>query len=276
MIHHINVLDHTIIPKYYVLSKPRNKDLSFLVEICVDSVESATIAEAAGAGRIELCSALSEGGVTPSAGLIDSVRQNTGIKLHVLIRPRGGDFLYSDNDFSVMRRDIDMAGEYGADGIVTGILNRDGTVDLERTALLTEYAAPMSVTFHRAFDMCRDPKKALEDIVSAGAARILTSGQARTAIEGARLIKSLCAESAGKIIVMPGGGIDEYNIALLAGTTGATEYHLSGRRQRESLMTFRRKGIYMGDPRLQSEYTIKSADHERIRSIIMILRDSVF
>ena len=276
MIHHNIVLDHTIIPKYYVLSKPRIKDLSFLVEICVDSVESATIAEAAGAGRIELCSALSEGGVTPSAGLIDSVRQNTGIKLHVLIRPRGGDFLYSDNDFSVMRRDIDMAGEYGADGIVTGILNRDGTVDLERTALLTEYAAPMSVTFHRAFDMCRDPKKALEDIVSAGAARILTSGQARTAIEGARLIKSLCAESAGKIIVMPGGGIDEYNIALLAGTTGATEYHLSGRRQRESLMTFRRKGIYMGDPRLQSEYTIKSADHERIRSIIMILRDSVF
>lgn len=272
----IYVLDHTIIPKYYVLSKPRIKDLSFLVEICVDSVESATVAEAAGAGRIELCSSLSEGGVTPSAGLIESVRRNIGIKVHVLIRPRGGDFLYSDNDFSVMRRDIEIAGEYGADGIVTGLLNSDGTVDVERTALLTEYAAPMSVTFHRAFDMCRDPKKALEDIVSAGAARILTSGQARTAIEGAQLIKNLCAESAGKITVMPGGGIDEYNIALLAGTTGAREYHLSGRRQRESRMTFRRKGIYMGDPRLQSEYTIKSADAERIRAIIMILKGVVF
>lgn len=250
--------------------------MSFLVEICVDSVESATIAEAAGAGRIELCSALSEGGLTPSAGLIESVRQNTGIKVHVLIRPRGGDFLYSDNDFSVMRRDIDIAGEYGANGIVTGILNRDGTVDMERTALLTEYASPMSVTFHRAFDLCRDPKKALEDIISAGAELILTSGQARTAIEGAGLIRTLVKEAGNRIRIMPGGGIDEYNIALLAGTSGAKEYHLSGRRQRESLMTFRRKGIYMGDPRLQSEYTIKSADHERIRSIIMILGDSVF
>lgn len=249
--------------------------MSFLVEICVDSVESATVAEAAGAGRIELCSALSEGGVTPSAGLIESVRRNIGIKVHVLIRPRGGDFLYSDGDFSVMRRDIDMAGEYGADGIVTGILNRDGTVDVDRTALLTEYASPMSVTFHRAFDLCRDPKKALIDVISTGAARILTSGQARTAIEGAALIKSLITESAGRITIMPGGGIDEYNIALLAASTGAREYHLSGRRQSESLMTFRRKGIYMGDPRLQSEYTLKTADAERIREIIMILRGVV-
>jgi copper homeostasis protein len=159
---------------------------------------------------------------------------------------------------------------------VTGILSRDGTVDMERTALLTEYASPMSVTFHRAFDLCRDPKKALEDIISAGAERILTSGQARTAIEGAGLISTLVKEAGNRISIMPGGGIDEYNIALLAGNTGAREYHLSGRRQRESLMTFRRKGIYMGDPRLQSEYTIKSADQERIRSIIMILGDIVF
>ncbi len=250
--------------------------MSFLVEICVDSIESATVAEAAGAGRIELCSALSEGGVTPSAGLIESVRRNTGIKLHVLIRPRGGDFLYSDNDLSVMRRDIDTAGEYGADGIVTGILNRDGTVDLERTALLTEYASPMTVTFHRAFDLCRDPLKALEDIITAGAARILTSGQAGSAKEGAGLIKTLVAEAKNRIVIMPGAGIDEYNIALLASTTGATEYHLTGRRQRESMMTFRRKGIYMGDPRLQSEYTLKSADAERIRSVIMILRGVVY
>ncbi len=250
--------------------------MSFLVEICVDSVESATVAEAAGAGRIELCSALSEGGVTPSAGLIESVRRNIGIKVHVLIRPRGGDFLYSDGDFSVMRRDIDMAGEYGADGIVTGILNRDGTVDIDRTALLTEYAAPMSVTFHRAFDLCRDPRQALTDIITAGVVRILTSGQARSAIEGAALIKTLVAESAGRIGIMPGGGIDEYNISPLATITGAREYHLSGRRQIESRMTFRRKGIYMGDPRLQAEYITKSADAERIRAIIMILRGVVF
>ena len=116
--------------------------MSFLVEICVDSLESATIAEASGAGRIELCSALSEGGITPSAGLIEAVRNNISIDVNVIIRPRGGDFLYSDHDFSVMRRDVERAGEAGADGIVTGILNRDGTVDVERTALLVEYAYP--------------------------------------------------------------------------------------------------------------------------------------
>jgi len=250
--------------------------LSFLVEICVDSVESAIVAEAAGAGRIELCSALAEGGVTPGAGLMESVRSNTSIRMHVLVRTRGGDFLYSDRDFGVMRRDIDTAGEKGAEGIVTGILMRDGAVDVERTALLIDYAAPMSVTFHRAFDMCRDPMNALEDIISTGAVRILTSGQAKTAIEGSQLIRKLHDASHGRIIIMPGGGIDEYNIALLATTTGVSEYHLSGRRQRESLMTFRRKGIYMGDPRLQSEYIIKTADEERIRAVIMILSGVVF
>lgn len=250
--------------------------MSLVVEICTDSVESATVAEAAGAGRIELCSALAEGGVTPSAGLIEAVRRNTGIRIHVLIRPRSGDFLYNDSEFSVMRRDIDVAGECGADGIVTGILRSDGTVDVERTALLAEYAAPMSLTFHRAFDLCRDPKKGLEDIITTGAKRILTSGQARSAIEGAPLIKSLISGAAGRIIIMPGGGIDEYNIGLLASSTGAMEYHLSGRKQAESMMTFRRKGIYMGDPRLQSEYTLKSADADRISSVIMILKGIVF
>lgn len=250
--------------------------MSFLVEICVDSLESATIAEAAGAGRIELCSALSEGGITPSAGLVEAVRNNISIEVFVIIRPRGGDFLYSDRDFSVMRRDIERAGEAGADGIVFGILYRDGTVDVDRTALLVEYASPMEVTFHRAFDLCREPKKALEDIISAGAARVLTSGQARSAIEGSTAIKDLIASAGERIIVMPGGGITEYNIALLASTTGAREYHLSGRRQADSLMTFRRKGIYLGDARLQSEYSGKIADADRIRSVIMILEGIVF
>lgn len=250
--------------------------MPFLLEICVDSVESAVTAESAGAGRIELCSALSEGGITPSAGLIESVRSNSGMKVHVLIRPRGGDFLYNDTEFSVMRRDIDMAGEKGADGIVTGILNSDGTVDVERTSLLAEYAAPMEVTFHRAFDLCRDADKAVEDIIAAGAFRILTSGQARTAIEGAQLIKRLVSSAGNSIMIMPGGGIDEYNIALLAGITGAREYHLSARRQKESAMTFRRKGIYMGDSRLMSEYILKGADVDRIRTINRILQDMVF
>ena len=250
--------------------------MSLVVEICTDSVESATIAEAAGAGRIELCSALTEGGVTPSAGLIEAVSRETNIRLHVLIRPRSGDFLYNDTEFSVMRRDIDTAGECGADGIVTGILRSDGSIDIERTALLAEYASPMALTFHRAFDLCRDPKKGLEDIIAAGASRILTSGQAKNAIEGASLIRSMISDAAGRIIIMPGGGIEEYKIAMRANSTGAAEYHLSGRKQRESMMTFRRKGVYMGDPRLQSEYTLKTADSERISSVIMILRGIVF
>ena len=250
--------------------------MAFNVEICVDSVESATIAEAAGAGRIELCSALAEGGITPSAGLIEAVRNNISIDLNVIVRPRGGDFLYNDIEFSVMRRDIERAGEAGADGIVTGILNRDGSVDIDRTALLVEYASPMKVTFHRAFDMCRDAGKALEDIIATGASRILTSGQSRTAIEGARTIKELVTAAGNKICIMPGGGIDEYNIAILATTTGAREYHLTGRRQTDSLMTFRRKGVYMGDSRLLSEYSLRIADLERIRSVIMILEGIVF
>jgi copper homeostasis protein len=250
--------------------------LPCLLEICVDSVESAVNAESAGAGRIELCSALSEGGITPSGGLIESVRSNTDIRVHVLIRPRGGDFLYTDSEFSVMRRDIDMAGEKGAQGIVTGILNSDGTVDLERTALLAEYAAPMTLTFHRAFDLCRDADNALEDIIATGASRLLTSGQARIAIEGAQLIKKLVTSAGNRIMIMPGGGIDEYNIALLAGITGAREYHLTARRQAESAMTFRRKGVYMGDSRLASEYVLKSADPDRIRTINRILHDMVF
>jgi copper homeostasis protein len=250
--------------------------LALAVEICVDSVESATIAEAAGASRIELCSALAEGGITPSAGLVEAVRSNITIDLNVIIRPRGGDFLYSDTEFSVMRRDIERAGEAGADGIVTGLLNRDGSVDIDRTALLVEYASPMKVTFHRAFDMCRDAGRALEDIIAIRASRILTSGQAKTAIEGAHAIKGLVVSAGERISIMPGGGINEYNIALLATTTGASEYHLTGRRQTDSMMTFRRKGIYMGDSRLQAEYTLRVADRDRIRSIIMILKDIVF
>ncbi len=245
--------------------------MSFLIEICTDSVESACVAQDAGAARLELCSALSEGGVTPSLGLINSVRANTDIELNVLIRPRAGDFLYSDTEFGVMRRDIEIAGEAGADGIVTGILRSDGNIDLERTALLVEYAGPMSVTFHRAIDLCRDPLNALHDIITAGATRILTSGQARKAVDGVNVIKNLVENAGDRIIIMPGSGIDEYNIAVLAGSTGAKEFHLSGRRTEESLMTFRRKGISMGGSQIISEYSTRIADADRIRTVIKIL-----
>jgi len=245
--------------------------LSFIVEICVDSVESALTAREAGASRIELCSALSEGGLTPSHGLIDAVKSNVTIEINVLIRPRGGDFLYSDSEFGVMRRDIEIAGEAGADGIVTGILMSDGRIDIERTTLLVEYASPMKVTFHRAFDMCRDGRKALNDVIMTGAARLLTSGQAKKAVEGAEMIKSLVQAAGERIIIMPGSGIDEYNIATLAKTTGAHEFHLSGRMAYESPMTFRRKGMSMGGNKALTEYSWQIADGERIRSVIKIL-----
>lgn len=245
--------------------------MSLLLEICVDSVEAACAARDAGAARVELCSALSEGGVTPSRGLIDAVRSNIDIRLHVLIRPRGGDFLYSDAEFGVMRRDIDIAGEAGADGIVTGMLTSDGKVDIDRTALLAEYAAPMSVTFHRAFDMCRDGRRALNDLIVSGCERVLTSGQASKAVDGADLLSDLVKIAGDRIIVMPGGGIDEYNIAALARITGAREFHMSARKSVESLMTFRRKGISMGGNRVISEYSWKTADEERIKTVIKIL-----
>ncbi len=247
--------------------------MSFLLEICADSVESACRAEEAGAGRVELCSALSEGGLTPSLGLISMVLSNINIELNVIIRPRGGDFLYSDSDFSVMRRDIDAAGEAGANGIVAGILLSNGDIDVDRMSKLVEYSYPMKVTFHRAFDMCHDPFKGIEDIISTGAVRLLTSGQAKRAVEGVTLIKDLITVADDKIIVMPGCGIDEYNIASIAIATGAREFHLSARGQGESQMTYRKKGIYMGSLTPVSDFEYKTADILRMKGALKALHE---
>lgn len=246
--------------------------LSFLLEICVDSVESACNAEEAGAGRVELCSALSEGGLTPSLGLISMVRSNINIDLNVLIRPRRGDFLYSDQEFSVMKHDIDVAGEAGANGIVTGILLSNGSIDTERMSKLVEYAWPMKVTFHRAFDMCHDPFGALEEIVSTGASRLLTSGQARRAVEGVKLIKDLITIADDNIIIMPGAGIDEFNISSIALATGAREFHLSAGTRVESNMAYRKKGVVMGSMTPVTEYEYKTADIHRIKTAIKTLQ----
>lgn len=217
--------------------------MDFKLEICVDSVESAIIAQEAGADRLELCCALTEGGLTPGYGLIKSVLSNTDIPVHVLIRPRGHDFLYTDNEFEVIRKDMELCGESGAHGVVIGLLNADGTIDIERTSLLADFARPMSVTFHRAFDVCSDPFRALEDIISTGADRLLTSGQKPTALEGASLIKSLVKKASGRLIVMPGGGINEGNAEEIAIITGAKEFHLSAGKTTESAMNFRNENI---------------------------------
>jgi copper homeostasis protein len=247
--------------------------MKFKLEICVDSVQSAIAAQEAGASRVELCANLAEGGTTPGLGTIVSARENIDIGLNVLIRPRAGDFLYTDLEFDIIRKDLDICGEHGADGIVIGLLRADGTIDLERTARLVEMAHPMSVTFHRAFDMCRDPEEGLNDIIASGANRLLTSGQKNIAMDGLEVLKKLVVQAGQRIIIMPGSGISESNIEVIAERTGASEFHLSARKVIDSLMTFRKDGITMGNAPGYNEYTGKIADQEKIKKIIRILQN---
>jgi copper homeostasis protein len=246
--------------------------MNFKLEICIDSIESAINAQAAGADRVELCDNLPEGGTTPSLGLIATARDNLTIGLNVMIRPRGGDFLYSDAEFDIMIRDVDICGETGADGIVIGILNRDGSVDIERTQRLVELAHPMKVTFHRAFDLCSEPIRALEDIISTGASRVLTSGHMNSAYAGSALIKRLIEVAGDRMIIMPGGGLDETNIIEVAKITGANEFHMTGRKIIESEMQFRRNDVHMGSISDIPEYSRKVADPEKIKKIITALK----
>jgi copper homeostasis protein len=245
--------------------------MNFNLEICIDNIESAIDVQYAGADRVELCSNLIEGGTTPGFGIIASARNNLNIGLNVLIRPRGGDFLYTDLEYDIMRRDIDICGELGVNGIVLGILSSGGVIDVERTAKLIEFARPMSATFHRAFDMCSDPVMGLEDVIASGADRLLTSGQKNKAKEGAELIGQLVVQAGDRIIIMPGGGINESNIDWIARSTRAKEFHLTGRKVIESEMIFRREGISVGGTIEFREFSRKVADPEMIKSIINIL-----
>jgi copper homeostasis protein len=246
--------------------------MDFKLEICVDSVESAINAQIAGADRVEFCDNLLEGGTTPSLGAILSARSNLDIRLHVIIRPRGGDFLYSDLEYDAMRRDVEICGENGVDGIVIGILNTGGNIDIERTARLIEFAYPMSATFHRAFDMCSDPVQGLEDVIDSGCARLLTSGLKNKAQDGIEMLRQLAIQAGERIIIMPGGGIDETNAALIITAAGVKELHLTGRKTTDSEMIFRRQGIYMGGISGIPEFTRKVADAERIKGIVDILK----
>jgi copper homeostasis protein len=246
--------------------------MNFKLEICVDNVESAINAQDAGADRIELCNNLFEGGTTPGFGIISSARNNLTISLHVMIRPRGGDFLYTDLEYDIMRREIENCGECGVDGIVLGILESDGGIDVDRTAKLIEFARPMSATFHRAYDMCSDPDKGLEDVISTGADRLLTSGQKNKAHDGIDLISQLITRADERIIIMPGSGINESNIVHIARMTGAREFHLTGRKVIESEMMFRREDISMGGNYGIPEFSRKVTDPDMIISIINILK----
>jgi copper homeostasis protein len=246
--------------------------MKFKLEICVDNIVSAIIAQESGADRIELCGSLPEGGTTPGLGTIRSVRENVSIGLHVIIRPRGGDFLYSKAEYEIMKRDIEICGENEVNGVVLGILLPDGNIDVERTARLIEYARPMSATFHRAYDLTDDALKSLEDVISTGAGRLLTSGQHNKAEDGLDLISKLVEISDDRIIIMPGSGINELNIRMIANITRAKEFHLTGRKKIDSGMIFRRDDVYLGGNNDQSEFVRKIADGEVIRSIISTLK----
>jgi copper homeostasis protein len=199
---------------------------SVRIEVCVDSVASAVAAERGGAARVELCSDLLEGGITPSAGLIATARSTISIDLHPIIRPRPGDFCYSGQEMEIMRRDIEMAKELGADGVVLGILDPQGNVDVERTRELVELARPLSVTFHRAFDMSSDLLRSLDHVCQTGADRILTSGGEQTCLEGMSVIASLVKSARGRILVMAGGGIGHKDAPSIVQHTGVKEIHV--------------------------------------------------
>jgi copper homeostasis protein len=241
------------------------------LEVCANSAISAISAQAGGAIRVELCNNLHQGGTTPSHGHIMVARKELHIKLYTLIRPRSGDFLYTKNEFEVMLSDVRHSIELGCDGIVFGILNKDGTVDMERNAQIINMARQhgLGATFHRAFDVCADQEKALEDIIALGFERILTSGGKSSAMEGASAIIHLIEKAAGRINIMPGGGINENNLGHLVRFTGITEFHSSARSVVNSNMTYKNQNIMMGS-RFVDEYATYETDIEVVKKLIRI------
>lgn len=236
-----------------------------VVEIVVFNLESAMKAQEGGADRIELCDNPGEGGTTPSAGMIELVRQNLSIDVYVMIRPRGGDFHYSNYEFHAMKRDILQSQKVSADGLVFGILNPDGTIDKKRCQELIARARPMKVTCHRAFDMTRDPFEALEDCINAGFDRILTSGHQAQAVKGIDLIADLVKKADGRIQIMAGSGVNEETVEEIVQKTRVREIHFSATAYRASGMTYIQKKIAGMGQQEGDEYKLRTVDPDRVK-----------
>jgi copper homeostasis protein len=257
--------------------------MKFLLEVIGFNIESCILAQAAGAHRIELCDNPGEGGTTPSYGFIKAARQHLQIELYPIIRPRGGDFLYSDAEFEVMKTDVKICKDLGCDGVVVGILNADGTVNKDRCAALIQIAYPMGVTFHRAFDRTKKPlltspegrnldsdelkfhSQALEDIIEIGCERILTSGLVSAALDGVETLAALIKQADERIIIMPGSGVRADNIIELARKTGAVEFHTSARMNIDSKMSYTNEAM-------KESLKSVSADVDEIKNIIANLK----
>lgn len=240
--------------------------MKFILEVIGFNIESCILAQAAGAHRIELCDNPGEGGTTPSYGFIKAAREKVHIQLYPIIRPRGGDFFYSDAEFEVMKADVQICKTLGCDGVVIGILHADGTVNKPRCRELVQLAYPMGVTFHRAFDRVKDAAQALEDIIEIGCERILTSGLVPNALDGAGTLAALIQQADDRIIIMPGSGVRADNIIELAQKTGAIEFHTSARMNIESKMDHKNEGM-------QESLRSVSLDVDEVKKIIVQLKN---
>jgi copper homeostasis protein len=245
-----------------------------LIEVCVDSVASAVAAERGGAARVELCSDLMEGGVTPSAGLIEAVRDKISIGLQVIVRPRGGDFCYEPEEFEIMQKDVALAKELGADSVVFGVLDANGRVDIPRTRELIDHARPMKVTFHRAFDMSADLFRSLDDVCATGADRLLTSGGEQDCLQGADTIAGLVEASRGRITIMAGGSIAHNNVAEILERTGVSEIHVGLSTPVASPMLYRNPRVSLGKApgREYQRMQVLEQDVRRLQNAVSLAR----
>lgn len=235
-----------------------------LLEICVFNTATAIAAEQAGADRIELCENYANGGTTPSYGYLKTVREKISIPVFPMIRPRGGDYFHSKDEIEIIRKDILLCKELGYDGVVFGLLNQDGTIDKENTARLVEAAYPLDVTFHRAFDRCKNPLEALETIIECGCTRILTSGQHPKVTDGLTLVKQLVEQANDRIIIMPGSGLNSSNVKNIVDTAGVNEVHTSARIRVSSTTQFH-------NPLMPEDFDIDFVDAEEIKKIQSII-----